>query len=80
MAQTADEVYAQEERFDVPNNLDFLRQCIDKIDKVNFIDEQSEKVYLTFQNRQIVFRDEGLLQQKMQQPQLETIFTHVTRT
>ena len=80
MAQTADEVYAQEKLLDPANNLDFLRQCIDKIDKVNFIDEESEKVFLIFQNRQIIFRDEALLQQKMQQSQLETIFTHVMRT
>ena len=74
MAQTADEVYAQEKLLDPANNLDFLRQCIDKIDKVNFIDEESEKVFLTFRNKQIVFRDEGRLQQKMQNKELEQIF------
>ncbi len=78
MAQTSGEVYPDKNLLDPAKNLDFLRQCIDKINNVNFIDPDSETVYLTFQNRRNTFRDEALLHRKMQQPELEKIFNMLT--
>ena len=75
MAQTAEEVYQHNSLFEPAKNLDFLKQCIEKIETVNFTDLESNKIYLTFQNRRIIFSDEMLLKQKRQQTELDKILT-----
>ncbi|MFT5657253.1 MAG: hypothetical protein ACI9KN_000526 [Gammaproteobacteria bacterium] len=77
MAQSADEVYAHKAMFSAEKNLEFLQQCIAKIEHVRFIDIETETVYLTFKNGRHQSSDQEMLNQKSTDSELKTIFERV---
>ena len=75
MARKPAEVYRDTEKFLVERNLDFLQQCIAKIDSVQFIDPESNTVYLQSQKGELSIVNQRVLEACMSNPDERTIFT-----
>lgn len=74
MAESPAAVYPQDQMLDVENNMEFLSQCIAKIEKVKFIEPESGQVYLRSIHRQFEITDHALFQSVIGNIELGAIF------
>ena len=58
------------DQLQVANNLGFLRQCINRIASIEFIDRDSERGYLAIQRGSFEITDEALFRKQLADPQL----------
>lgn len=64
-ASAPEQVTLSEESQRVENNLGFLRQCITRIDSIEFIEPASQQTYVTIQAGSFSIRDADLFHQKL---------------
>jgi len=60
MAKTPEAVYPESGVLAVENNLGFLRQCIEKIKLLDFIDPETEKCYLSVNEGKFHIEDQSI--------------------
>lgn len=77
MAETPRTVYPQDETLSVENNVEFLSQCIAKIEKVEFIEPESDQVYLRSKNRRFEIIDKALFQSVIVNSELAEVFNRL---
>ncbi len=63
------------ETLKVENNLGFIRQCINKIDLIEFVDERSQQTYVSIRAGVFEIRHEKLFEQKLSEPTFNSIIT-----
>ena len=73
-AQSPQQVYPEKENLSVENNIEFLRQIIQEIPRVNFIDQETNTHYLQVRNGAFGILDEGILNQKLKEDETAQIF------
>lgn len=73
-AKTARDVYPGGPEFSVENNLGFLRQCIKKIPKVNFIDQAVGVTYVDVQNGRFRILDKDVFSAQLEDGERAQIF------
>ena len=74
LATRPEDVAGSDDQLQVSNNLGFLRQCINRIASIEFIDRDSERVYLTIHRGSFEVTDSELFRRQLGDEQLrETI-------
>jgi len=73
-ADNAGEVYDDEASLRIETNMDFLNQCIAKIEQVNFIDPSTGKTYLQSNQKKFQLVDSVLFESMIANAELATIF------
>ncbi|MCB1904319.1 MAG: hypothetical protein KDI18_09560 [Gammaproteobacteria bacterium] len=73
-ARRPDDVYPPASVMSVENNIGFLKQCIKKIPKVNFIDRATGTAYLTTQNGVFTIVERRILAEKLLDAEWARIF------
>lgn len=66
MATSPHEVHGTAEDLKVSGNLQFLRECIRRIDLIEFVDIETDSVYLNIRSGKFSTIDEGLLKTNLQ--------------
>ena len=59
----------------VENNLGFIRQCITKINLIEFVDERSQQTYVAIRAGVFEIRDEKIFEQNLSDPVFKSIIT-----
>ncbi len=75
LAENPESVYPDGEALNIANNLGFLRQCIQRINRVGFVDADSGKEYLYAKQGQFDVTDMGLFEQVKAEPAMGEIFS-----
>jgi len=78
MAEDPASVYPADQTLSVENNMEFLAQCIAKIERVEFIEPKLNRVYLRSNNRNIEVTDHALFQSVITNCELAAIFHCLT--
>lgn len=68
-AKSPQQVYPDDASLSVVNNINFLTQIVEQISEVNFIDPQSDTVYLQIRDHDFKVLDEAMLSDKMEKPE-----------
>ncbi len=74
MADDPASVYLDRTALKPENNIEFLQQCIDKIERVDFIDVNSNQVYLQSRHRKLELCNESVFRSVIANPEIATIF------
>ena len=77
MAASPNEVPAAAEQLAVAKNLGFLRQCIARINLIEFVDVDSSRVYLAIRSGNFQVTDASLLQQNLCDESLSEILSEL---
>ena len=75
MAKRAEDVPAPAAELGIADNLGFLRQCLARIDRVDWVDPASDKTYLSMRDNRSEVIDAELLQQRLADPVLREILS-----
>ena len=75
MATEAGDVDPEPEQLEVGNNLGFLRQCIARIELIEFVEERDERVYLQVRRGSFEVVDEDLLRRSLDDETLREILS-----
>jgi hypothetical protein len=76
-ATTAEAVAAGANQVTLKNSVDFLRQCIRRIARVDFVDRDTEQVYLASRSAVFEIVDQSLFEAKLADPTLRQIITEL---
>ncbi|MCC5882051.1 MAG: hypothetical protein JJU25_05375 [Halomonas sp.] len=71
------EVYPTDDTLAVAANCTFLKQCLDKVPEVRFVDADTAKVYLRATSGRFVVEDAELLGAKRKDPELAELFAEL---
>ena len=74
MADNPASVYLDRKALKVENNIEFLQQCIAKIERVDFIEADSNQVYLQSQHRKLELCNESVFRSVTANPEVASIF------
>ncbi len=77
MAESPAAVYPQNQTLSVENNIDFLTQCIAKIESVEFIEPESSQVYLRSNHQQFEVTDHAIFQSVISNGEFAAIFNYL---
>ena len=77
MARSPEAVYPDQQVLEVAKNIGFLQQCIKKIEHIRFVDLDSDKEYVAVKNGKFEISDSNLLNTKLLDSDLESIFLAV---
>ncbi len=77
LATRPEEVAASPEELMVENNLGFLRQCVNRIESIEFIDTESDQAYLSIRSGQFQIVDQPLFNHKLTDPTLCKIVNEI---
>ena len=75
LATNPEQVMPAAELLKVENNLGFIRQCITKINLIEFVDERSRQTYVTIRAGVFEVQDETLFGQYLSDPTFNSIIT-----
>ena len=75
LATNPEQVMPAAELLKVENNLGFIRQCITKINLIEFVDERSRQTYVTIRAGVFEVQDEKLFVQYLSDPTFNSIIT-----
>lgn len=73
-ANNAEAVYNDEKALSIEKNMDFLNQCITRIEQVEFIDPDSNLVYLQSNRRQIKITNDSIFQSVTSNTEMASVF------
>ena len=73
LATSPQQVMPAAETLKVENNLGFIRQCIAKINLIEFVDEQSQQTYVTIRAGSFEINEHGLFDQHLGDPAFHSI-------
>ncbi len=76
-AKAPEQVSAAASELVVDRNLGFLRQCIQRIQRLEFIDTDSDGIYLTIESGRFEVSDQKLLQSKLEDATLRVILNEL---
>lgn len=76
-ARRPEDVYPPASVMSVENNIGFLKQCIKKIPKVNFIDRATATTYLTTQNGVFTIPESRILEEKLHDTEWARLFAGI---
>ena len=74
LARNKDEVYEQSERFKVGKNLDFLNQCIARLEHIRFIDPDSNLEYIQVNKGRLLVTEKATYERIISNPELRIVF------
>ena len=77
LATAPEQVAAQPDQLTVANNLGFLRQCITRINLIEFVDIDSERVYLSIRSGNFQVTDAQLLEKNLADISLHEILAQL---
>jgi hypothetical protein len=73
-ARRAEEVYPPTPTMSVENNIGFLKQCLQKIPKVNFVDQVTGTLYLRVEDGIFRVLDDRIMQTQLKDIERSRIF------